>query len=348
MIRINKHEFYENEILSSINFIKNSDQVFVVTLEKGDLKSIQLDNFEVIEETEELVTLINKNLIICENQIIYCHADYVEGFFELFKDIEYKNLSLITSQSDRKITKSLFRKKPKCIRKWYSTNVNYINKNLIPIPLGIAPYRNTKSVVFSDFELLKEDNLKTKSIYLNFNTNTNYFHRLRAKQSAIKKTGVKFTENKNYLEYLTELMSYKFSICPWGNGYDTHRFWESLYSGTIPITKSHLIFESFRPLPMILVKNYKQLSEVNLDLNFNEYNLEKLKISWWINKIRNSNIPIKEDSIKFSVNDSQFNNIIRLNKKFKRKNYIIKKLNTFLRKAHYKINTFHKTLPLIG
>jgi hypothetical protein len=31
--------------------------------------------------------------------------------------------------------------------------------------------------------------------------------------------------------------SYKYIACPRGNGTDTHRFWESLYRGSIPVVK---------------------------------------------------------------------------------------------------------------
>ena len=35
--------------------------------------------------------------------------------------------------------------------------------------------------------------------------------------------------NMDYHNYLKILSSYKFAICPEGNGIDTHRFWECLY-----------------------------------------------------------------------------------------------------------------------
>ena len=40
---------------------------------------------------------------------------------------------------------------PKCVSSWYATNVVYKTDSLIPIPLGIAPYRNTKSAIIDDF-----------------------------------------------------------------------------------------------------------------------------------------------------------------------------------------------------
>ena len=40
---------------------------------------------------------------------------------------------------------------------------------------------------------------------------------------------------KPYKEYLEELAQYRYCLCVRGNGLDTHRFWEALYLGVIPI-----------------------------------------------------------------------------------------------------------------
>ena len=42
-------------------------------------------------------------------------------------------------------------------------------------------------------------------------------------------------ETKAYPESLAELSAYRFCFCIRGNGLDTHRFWESLYLGVIPV-----------------------------------------------------------------------------------------------------------------
>ena len=39
----------------------------------------------------------------------------------------------------------------------------------------------------------------------------------------------------DFKSYLTELKQHRFSLCIRGNGLDTHRFYESLLMGTIPV-----------------------------------------------------------------------------------------------------------------
>jgi len=53
--------------------------------------------------------------------------------------------------------------------------------------------------------------------------------------------------NKEYPEYLSELSEHYFCLCPRGNGLDSHRFWESLYLGVIPVivNNSHTSSKNF-------------------------------------------------------------------------------------------------------
>ena len=57
----------------------------------------------------------------------------------------------------------------------------------------------------------------------------------------------------NNLEYLKELSKYKFSLCPPGNGLDTHRVWESLLVGTIPIVEDNELNNNFLKMGVPLV-----------------------------------------------------------------------------------------------
>lgn len=85
---------------------------------------------------------------------------------------------------------------------------------------------------------------KTKEIYFNFSTNTN--KRIREDCKAkVSKMGIPWINNKNYREYLIELKKHKYAICPEGNAIDTHRFWECIYMGVIPICKRNKVVEYF-------------------------------------------------------------------------------------------------------
>ena len=66
------------------------------------------------------------------------------------------------------------------------------------------------------------------------------------------------------------LSSYKFAICPEGNGVDTHRLWEALYFTCVPIVIKHHIYKDW-DLPIIQVDKYEDIKEEML-YNFRQYN----------------------------------------------------------------------------
>lgn len=64
-------------------------------------------------------------------------------------------------------------------------------------------------------------------------------------------------------EYYKELSKFYFNVCPMGNGFDTHRFWECLMLKTIPIVKSHDFFDNllneYPKLPIVQLKSWEDL-----------------------------------------------------------------------------------------
>ena len=79
-----------------------------------------------------------------------------------------------------KITKRIYKLKPKCISEWYSINVDTKQKDLIPIPIGVANFhsRNLNEKMFEDdINLGRLYFEKSNLFYLNFNQNTNFNHR---------------------------------------------------------------------------------------------------------------------------------------------------------------------------
>ena len=319
-----------------------SDVIFSATMTINDLHKYEIKNYKIINKENNLITFINTNFEIKENDIIFCQSDYLELFFEIFKNVDYENITLISSQSDRKISKNLYKKKPNCVFKWYSANVNCSKSNLIPIPLGIAPYRNSKSVIFEDLEKVNLLKNKKNKIYINFNLNTNYFHRARAFQQANKNINYDFKNFKNYDEYLNDLNQYKFSLAPWGNGIDTHRIWESLYLGVIPITKDHLHYRSFNNLPLLLVNSYRKLSQIDDSINFENINYEKLTIKWWENIIRKNKKLSKNKQTSIILDNDELVYLDKLIKKRLFKTNLLKNMFTFLRRLDNKVNIFRK------
>ena len=87
---------------------------------------------------------------------------------------------------------------------------------------------------------------------------------------------------------------YAFSISPPGNGYDCHRTWEDLVLGCIVIVKTSPIDPLFEGLPVVIVKDWSEITEKNMqkwlaqygDAFTNPVYREKLTNQYWLDKIK--------------------------------------------------------------
>lgn len=222
---------------------------------------------------------ININ-VLEHNDIIYSKTDYI---FELFNDLKHTDvqLKLVTSESDYSINETLFKSKPKNISKWFAANVDYDHPDLIPIPLGISNNNCTKTL---KFDSIKESNVsKNKLLYINHRIETR--PESRAWLYDYFSTNSWCTVSKPNLtlnEFQQQMHQHHFMLCPRGNGVDTHRLWECLYSGVTPIVEKQLTHKNLTDLPIIFVDSFKQVTENFLLNNLqNNKNLDKLNIYWW-------------------------------------------------------------------
>jgi len=309
----------KNDFITGQKFVELADVVFAANLPNNDFAKINNLNIKVIAKNEHLTSFKTKILKIKDGDIVYCSSNHVELFFYYIeKNKDINNITLISSQSDKVIDKKLFNKMPKSIHKWYSTNVAYNNEKLIPIPLGIANSYSPKNIRVDDFKnFSQKSSEKIDKLYINLQKNTNFKERSNIHNLFLNKEWVVQREpNLEIIDYMNDLSKYKFVLCPWGNGVDTHRLWEVLYLGSIPVTKFHKTYESVKNLPIIFVDNYKDINldflSEKLDL-LNNSSSEELQFKFWQNKIKlvSENL----DNTTVEVSESNFYEFYFWNKK---------------------------------
>jgi hypothetical protein len=79
-----------------------------------------------------------------------------------------------------------------------------------------------------------------------------------------------------------------FVVCPYGGGHDTHRLWESLILGNIPIIKSSGLDPLFENLNVCIVKSWSDINIkylTNYLRSMKSCNNNKLYLSYWYNLI---------------------------------------------------------------
>jgi len=210
---------------------------------------------------------------------------------------------LITHNSDYPITKKHTELLGNKNIKWFAQNLSFdASKDLRfePLPIGLENRSFLKHGKIKNFDIFIPDkNKKNNKIYCSFNTLTNK-KRIDV-LNCVKENKLTDIENfSNHRNYIKKLSNYKFSICPIGNGLDTHRFWESISVHTLPIVENSEFIQNFKKLgvPMLILENWNDIENINeaaliniYEDNYKKFNTENfLSIEFWINKIKSSQI----------------------------------------------------------
>jgi hypothetical protein len=214
----------------------------------------------------------------------------------------------ITGHSDYSVDDYIFNKFNSNCRRWFTVNKDANNEKIKALPLGITNNTNESNIhpiygsVDIMFDVLSQPKCFTNLVYLNFNINTYPVERQACYDYFYDKKYVTLGTINNTLEgrkrFLEEIRNHKFVLCPRGNGIDTHRLWETLYMGSIPIVKKHIAMSEFNDLPILFVDNWSDIiDEAFLENKYNEiinqqWNLDKLKFSYWKQLIRDTEVDI--------------------------------------------------------
>lgn len=80
--------------------------------------------------------------------------------------------------------------------------------------------------------------------------------------------------------------NYEFSISPHGNGLDCHRTWEDLVLGCKVIVKTSSLDKMYEDLPVIIVKNWDEITLENMrKWSKLKCNRKKLESNYWLSKM---------------------------------------------------------------
>ncbi len=95
-----------------------------------------------------------------------------------------------------------------------------------------------------------------------------------------------------YVEYITKLKDYKFAVSPEGNGIDTHRAYEALMAGCIPIVEESEVMRAKYPdLPILWTTDYSDLTAQYLESHWitmldRTYDFSPLFLSYYTPEIQ--------------------------------------------------------------
>lgn len=188
----------------------------------------------------------------------------------------------------------------------FSQNAMVSHPKLTALPIGLAnsmwPHGDTNAISDLSLHPVVPFHRRQPLIVANFRVGTYPQHRTKVMQDLHQSlpTSGKMSASRyvstNLIPCLSyqEIQKFKLCACPRGNGPDTHRLWESLYLGVVPIVDDIVNTQLFKNLPMIRVKSdaesngwkgldeewvRSQLSEIEQQLS--TYQWDQLRLSWW-------------------------------------------------------------------
>ena len=249
-----------------------------------------------------------ESLKVCspKRNIYYIPSDALEIFINKILPKVEKKFTLVVGNSDRSINLKIrninYLLNNKYLIHVYCQNLEFKHKKVSYLPIGMDFHsrfslnrRGDGKILPKKFEkifikILKSKSKKSNRIYCNF-----HFRLNKARKNCFEKIPKKLCKFQNIKisqeNTWKEIKKYNFIACPDGNGYDTHRFWEAVILGSIPIVlKKHKLIDLYKNFPILAINRWEDINEKLLKTTYSnikktKYNYNLLLLKYWINLI---------------------------------------------------------------
>lgn len=197
--------------------------------------------------------------------LVFCKIDEVWRLFRRLRRGR-RRMVLVTGEGDRPVSSNLWRQKPAQVASWLGINMFVTDSQARGLPLGLGEPGELSTLEWEEIRAaLRNPPPRTGLLYGNFGTFSNPAIRKplldwmnQPEQAWITRDMHQGGAGKQ--RYLHQLLSHEFVLCPPGNGEDTHRMWEALYCGAIPVVRSSAVLRQFPDLPVVEVDDFCQLT----------------------------------------------------------------------------------------
>jgi len=253
---------------------------------------------------------------IYDNCSVYLQADKLSEFSKKIDDIK-SSFVLVSGNSDNEnYIKNFdnyeqfekFVSNDKIIH-WFCQNSTVAHSKITNLPIGVAYNQDWMGNYYKDN--LLDQPIKQEEILIQIKNESKPFQERKnkcytnfkvAKSSPYKydreealefipdEICFKEKDEQNRYECWKNQTEYAFVVSPFGVGLDCLRTWEALILGCIPIVRSSGIDKVFEDLPVLIIKNWRDVTQELLDktiVDFNNrtFNYDKLKLQYWKDKI---------------------------------------------------------------
>lgn len=210
-----------------------------------------------------------------------------------------KRFTLVTTDGDNsvpsKITNYQALLNHPLLDAWFTQNYDgsVVHPKLYLFPIGFDLHtsrRDKKWRSFNGISIMKDVRNREfkRSMTIIFDKMRPNPYRTRAEKEL---TCIYKVKKKLNAEAIWEFYSsHVFGISPRGNGLDCHRTWEMIYFGMIPIVKSSSLDPLYADLPVVIVKQWKDVCELDLNAVYESIRGKMpvrddiFTLEWWLEK----------------------------------------------------------------
>lgn len=227
---------------------------------------------------------------------VYAKSENLSTAFNLISRFPDKVFTFVSHNSDMTINTCTM---PENIVRWFAQNRNTDQPKIYSLPIGLEnkywhPYKDEVMQRTRIESMCGGHPARSINCFAQFNCTTHgeRYHALTTVDPSVCDTMLGSNGNKEqHLDFCKNLIKYGFCLCPRGNGIDTHRLWEALYMGCIPICKKYHAHQFEHDLPILFVDEWSDITPELLYETYHQKNKrllfdsEILKMSYWTEKI---------------------------------------------------------------
>lgn len=235
---------------------------------------------------------------INDGELVFIKTDLLEYFFNNYYNKINVKFILITGISSITINPKYEQYLNDKIYYWIGPNIPWNNENTLKIPIGFEERDRDGGDQKVLNDALKYVNINKKDKMVVSYMSDTHPTRKQFIEKYKECDYIDFLDKLKFKDYIAKLGEYQFVLCPHGVGTDTHRFWETLLVGGVPIVETSTLDDLYSKFPCIIVKSILDIDRnllIKPDISTNE-----IKNYLLTNNLKNKIMEIKKNNINIS------------------------------------------------
>ncbi len=195
---------------------------------------------------------------------LYVPGRFANQLSEVLPQIPVRLKSLIIGDDDITPDPAALKLLKSRIESIYSVNLIKNSEGIYSIPLGLESPSYRSGGKLSDFRNRPQQisKLREFNFFVSWNKETNPLKRSEAMKAFEQVTNSLVFKKRITAQTVHKLMRKTLFVpCPRGNGLDTHRIWEAIYLGAIPVVLNSDRFAALEGWPILFIEDWNEIIE---------------------------------------------------------------------------------------